>query len=267
MSDLGAWRGWTALVTGASAGIGAEMARVLAAAGCNLVLTARREEKLRALADEVVAAHGVSAEVVASDLSEPDGPSKLVAELDARGIEVDVLVNNAGVGHVGHALEQDLGAELQMVRLNVLAVVELTHVLAKRMVERGRGHVVQVGSMAAYMPVPRMATYAATKHFVGAYGDAMAYELRDTPVGMTTIHPGGTRSEFSERAGMNLPESVDKMLMTSAQVADIGIRAAGRGRRSIVTGFANAAQVFLFRFVPKRMLLWIGNTIYKRLEG
>lgn len=266
-SELGRWRGWTALVTGASAGIGAEIAQQLAAAGCDLVLTARREAKLRDLADTLVEKHGVKAEVIASDLAEPDGPQKLIAELDARGLTVDVLVNNAGVGHVGHALDSNVEAELKMVRLNVTAVVELTHVLASRMVARGRGHVIQVGSMAAFFPIPRMATYAATKHFVGAYGDAMAYELRGAPVGVTTIHPGGTRSEFSETAGMNLPEAIDKTLMTSARVAEIGLRAAARGRRAVVTGRLNAAQVFLFRFVPTRLLMWIGDTIYKKLQG
>ncbi len=267
MSDLTRWRGWTALVTGASAGIGAEMARLLAAAGCDVVLTARREERLQVLAGELSEKHGVKAEVIASDLAALDGPKKLMAELDARELAVDVLVNNAGVGLVGPMLDNTSEAELRMVQLNVMAVVELTHVLACRMVERGRGHVVQVGSMAAFLPVPRMATYAATKHFIGAYGEALAYELRGSPVGVTTIHPGGTKSEFSETAGMQLPDAISKTMMTSAQVAKIGLVAAARGRRSIVTGFMNVAQVFLFRLVPTRLLVWIGDTIYKKLQG
>jgi len=243
------------------------MARVLAAADCELVLTARREARLEALAAELREAHGVSVHVVASDLSTLDGPARLVSTLAERGLEVDVLVNNAGVGRVGPILDADADAELAMVRLNVTAVVELTHALARGMRERGRGHVVLVGSVAAFMPIPRMGTYAATKHFVGAFGDALSYELRDSAVGVTTIHPGGTRSEFSDTAGMRLPEIIEGSLMTSRQVADIGLRAAGRGRRSVVTGFANALQVFLFRFAPRVALLWIGDTIYKRLEA
>ena len=265
MADLERWRGWTALVTGASSGIGAEVATRLAEAGCHLVLTARREEKLRALADELVERCGVEVEVLAADLARPGAAADLVEALEARGQTIDVLVNNAGVGLVGPFAQCEGEAQMAMLRLNVSTVVELTHRLLAGMLERGRGQVVLVGSLAGYLPLPQMALYAASKAFVGSFGEALAFELRGQPVGVTTIHPGGTRSEFSERAGMTLPAPIERGMMSSAAVAEIGLRAASRGRRSVVTGWLNVLTVFLLRFVPTGLLLRVGDAIYSRL--
>ncbi len=168
MADLSRFRGWTALVTGASSGIGAEMARLLAGAGCKLVLVARREDKLRALADEIG-----GAEVVVADLGRPEGPGELEAALAERGLEVDLLVNNAGVGITRHFAADDRSSQLGMIQLNVTAVTDLTHRLLPGMVARRRGHVVLVGSVAAFAAVPRFGVYAATKAFVKHLGEAL----------------------------------------------------------------------------------------------
>jgi short-subunit dehydrogenase len=191
----------TCLVTGASAGLGREIARVLAAGGRGVTLVARREERLRALADELADRHGVRAEVAPCDLADAEARAALVAEVAARGLEVDVLVNDAGVTDVGRVAGLDPADEVRLVRTNVEAVVDLTPRLVAGMVARGAGGVLTLASIAAFQPCPNQASYAASKAFLLSYSDALAGELTGTGVHATAVCPGPVATEIFGRAG------------------------------------------------------------------
>lgn len=260
------FKGWRALVTGASAGIGAELARALAKAGCNLVITARRVERLKALAAELRDAHGVEVAVVAGDLATPAGIDAVVAGCDAAG-PVDLLVNNAGLGKAGRFLDNDWAMEQAVLAVNVGACLALTHRLVPAMVERGRGHVVFLGSIAAYTPIPWFAAYAASKAYIKRFAEGLSRELAGTGVGVTTVHPGGTASEFSDVAGMALDERLEKTLMPAAAVVDIGLRGAARGKLNVVTGALNVLTVWLMRLVPTGLMMRVTGGLYQKLAG
>src|SRR5512134_3252055 len=189
MSEL---RGRWALVTGASSGIGADFARELAARGMHLVLVARREERLRALAEELERAHGVRTRVIAADLAKPDAPRALHERLRGEGVAVDVLVNNAGFGVYGAFLDVPWEREREMIELDVVALLHLTKLFARDMRERGFGRVLEVASIGAFQPSPTYAAYSAAKAFVQSFGEALACELRGSGVTVTTISPGVT---------------------------------------------------------------------------
>ncbi|MDT8435252.1 MAG: SDR family oxidoreductase, partial [Gemmatimonadota bacterium] len=191
-----------ALVTGASAGIGRELAQRLAAAGWPVALTARRRERLEGLAADIETRHGVRALPVAADLEDPEGPARIEAALAAEGFEVDFLVNNAGFGTWGPFAERPLAAQTGMIRVNVLAPTELTRRLLPAMRDRGAGRILNVASTAAFQPGPWMAVYFASKAYVLHFSEALREELRRTGVTVTVLCPGPTRTEFQERADM-----------------------------------------------------------------
>ncbi|WP_017573932.1 SDR family NAD(P)-dependent oxidoreductase [Nocardiopsis halotolerans] len=186
----------TALVTGASRGLGRAYATELARRGADLVLVARSETALTELADELGGRHGIRAEVIAADLADRDAPRAVVGELDARGVTVDLLVNNAGLGAVGPFLERPLDRQLLSVEVNVLGLTALSHLLGGRMRERGSGVIVNVASTAAFQPMPYQASYAATKAFVLSLSEALAVELRGSGVRVVTAHPGAIATGF-----------------------------------------------------------------------
>ncbi len=254
-------------MTGASAGIGEAMARQLAAAGTHLVLVARRESKLRELAEELRSAHGVEAEVVAADLARPDAVAELVRSLEERGLSIDLLINNAGIAATGFVAEGDDATHGRMVQVNVAAPTELIARLVPGMLERRRGHVLNVGSMAAFTPIPRMAGYAGSKAYLHAFSEALWFELRRTPVGVTALHPGGTRSEFVDKAGMKLTARYERAMMSSEDVARIGLRAAARRKRWVVPGPLNRLGIALLAFVPTRLVMRIFDRVYADLQG
>jgi hypothetical protein len=250
MSEL---RGRRALVTGASSGLGADFARELAAHGCDLVLVARRADRLEALAKELRERHGVQAEVVAMSLSEPEAAAALHRRVSERGLEVDVLVNNAGFGAFGEFLSVPWEREREMLQLDVVAVVQLTKLFGADMVRRGRGWILQVASIGAYQPSPTYATYSAAKAFVLSFGEALAFELRTTGVKVTVVSPGVTRTEFLQVSGQK-PTLYQRMaMMESPAVARAGIRAMLRGKTSTVPGLVNKVPVFLMRLTPRRL--------------
>ncbi|HEX8803779.1 MAG TPA: SDR family oxidoreductase, partial [Acidimicrobiales bacterium] len=193
----------TCLVTGASAGIGVEIARLLAQRGLGVTLVARRQERLRALADELTGAHGVRAEVVAADLADPGSRAAIAPTVAERGLTVDVLVNNAGVGTMGPVHRSSAPREVAAVRLDVEAVVDLCTTLVPGMVERRRGAVLNVASTAAFQPLPGQATYAAAKAFVLSFSEALATELAGTGVTVTALCPGPVDTDFAESAGLS----------------------------------------------------------------
>ncbi|WP_027483196.1 SDR family NAD(P)-dependent oxidoreductase [Deinococcus pimensis] len=243
-----------ALVTGASGGIGEEIARELAANGHDVVLVARSTAKLDALAEDLRVRHHVTTHVLALDLTAPDSPARLVEHLAGRDLHVDVLVNNAGFATYGEFHTSDLGGQLQMIGLNVTTLVELTHRLLPGMLERRSGRVLNVASTAAFMPGPLMATYYATKAFVLSFGEALAEELRGSGVTVTTLCPGPVETGFQARANLGesrLLRSGFMRVMDAASVAREGVRATLAGRRVVVTGLMNQVQAISPRFLPR----------------
>ena len=250
MSDL---HGRCALVTGASSGLGADFARELAGRGCRLVLAARREDRLRALAEELRAAHGVEVRIEAVDLADGAAREALHERLRAAGVEVDVLVNNAGFGVFGEFLSIPWERERQMLELDVVALVHLTKLFAASMASRGRGWILEVASIGAYQPTPTYATYSAAKAFVLSFGEALAFELRGTGVAVTVVSPGVTATEFLQVSGQKTTLYQRLAMMKSPDVARAGIRALERGRPSTVPGLVNKVPAFLMRLTPRRL--------------
>jgi len=241
----------TALITGASAGLGAEYARLFAADKHDLVLVARRRDRLEALARELEAARGVKARVVAADLAAPDGVSRVVEEVRRLGLEIDFLVNNAGFGTSGAFVELDLGRELEMIQVNITALVSLTRAFLPAMCSRRRGRILNVGSTAGFPPGPFMAVYYASKAFVNSFTEALWYELRGTGVTATVSCPGATATEFAKVAG-NASSLLFRLgAASAATVARQGYRAMMKGRPMVIHGLKNKLTVQSLRISPR----------------
>ncbi len=248
--------GRTALVTGASSGIGREFARELARRGSDLVITARSRDRLDELADEVRRTHGVRVEVVARDLAAPGSAASLVDHLTERGIVVDVLVNNAGFGAHGELAEADPDRLESMTVLNVDALVALTGRLVPGMVERGAGAVVNVASTAAFQPVPHMAVYGATKAFVLSFSRALWAEVRDRGVAVLALSPGATDTDFFRVAGEAAAVGARRR---PAQVVATAMRALAQGRPSVVDGRRNALVAWVSPRSPERLAIAVAE--------
>src|SRR5215216_7063631 len=247
----------TIVVTGASAGIGSELARGLAQRSYNVVLVARRVERLRELAEELRLSHGIHADVEVCDLTIAERRRELVERLLAGERAVAGVCNNAGFGTVATLLKSDLEREQQVVRFNVEAVHHLTGAFLPSMVERGAGAVLNVASTAAFQPLPGFATYAASKAFVHSFSEAIHSEMTGTGVSVTSLCPGFTRTEFPENAeAAEAEDSIpDFLFMEAPDVARAGIDAMVAGRRSAIPGLANRASMLGGRFVPRSVLL------------
>lgn len=255
MTDL---KGKTALVTGASSGIGRSFAKLLAARGADLAIAARREADLEALATELRAAHGVRVEVIAIDLSAAAAAAALVEKVAALGVTIDVLINNAGFGEHRHFVDQDWERVRQQLQLNIVTLTELTHRYGKEMAARGRGHILNVSSIGAYTPCPTYATYAAGKAYVRDFTEAIAFELAPRGVRVCSLCPGGTATGFHEVSGQTVPGWMKATaFMSSDRCAAIGLRALFGWRRNVVSGVSNKVGMWLLRFVPRRMIVWI----------
>ena len=256
--------GSTCVVTGASSGIGADIARELARRGYGVTLVARREERLRELAAELSEAHRVRVEVVASDVADPGGRDRLYAALEEAGLAVEVLVNNAGIGTAGRFHSIPAERELAMVRLNVEAVVALCARYAGPMVERERGAILNVASTAAFQPIPRQATYAATKAFVLAFTEGLHEDLHGTGVTATALCPGPVRTEFFESAGMEGADALAPPFLwaSPADAARSGVEGMEDGRRLVVAGAANRLGALGGRLAPRSVLLPLMRRFY-----
>jgi uncharacterized protein len=237
MSDSLAGR--TALVTGASSGLGVDFARELARRKCALVLVARREDRLKQVQSELQGAHGVKVMTVTLDLGDPQAPQALHDHLRKQNTPVDILVNNAGFGLFGMELEIPWDKTRQMLMVDVVALTHLTKLFARDMVARKSGWILQVASIGAYQPSPTYAAYSAAKSYVRSFSQALNYELRGTGVSSTVISPGITATEFLQVSGQKKTWYQERMMMTSAEVAAIGIRAMLARRYSVVPGFLN----------------------------
>ncbi len=234
MEDL--FKDTWALVTGASGGIGEEFARQLAAKGVNLVLAARSEKKLAALAAEIEGKYGVKAVAEPADLAVSGGAEALVRRVRERGIEVDHLINNAGYGVLGPFVENDLEEEVGMLRLNCESLQVLCRLLLPGMIERKRGGILNVSSVGGFQPVPYFATYGGTKAFVQSFTEALRMEVGGAGVRVTAVAPRPVRTGFNDRAGMKLKFASGFMYITSEKCARVALRAYVKKRASIVHG-------------------------------
>jgi uncharacterized protein len=245
-----AWQGKWALVTGASAGIGEALAVELAAAGVHLVLTARRKDRLEALAARLASEFGIQTRVIVADLEQAAAPWEIFAAIEGQGLTIDVLVNNAGFGYYGQFVQGDPARQAAMVQVNCTAIVALTNLFLPGMVERRRGHVLIVASTASYQPVAYLATYAATKVFDRFLAEAMAEEVKRHGVRVSALCPGPTESEFGQVAGVNLGR------MRGFQKADIvarrGLEGLVRGKHWVIPYLVGQVGVFAQRFFPRR---------------
>jgi short-subunit dehydrogenase len=241
----------TALITGASAGIGAELAWLFAADGHDVALVARRRDKLEALAAEIKAKHEVAAHVIADDLGAAGAAERIAKELGARGVEVEFLVNNAGFGSTGAFVELELQRELEMVQVNIVALVQLTRLLLPGMVARKSGRILNIGSTAGFVPGPFMAVYYASKAFVNSFTEALAVELTGTGVTATVSCPGATATEFAQVAGNDSSPLFKSGVMPAREVAADTYRAMMRGEVVVISGFKNKMRIASLRFAPR----------------
>lgn len=246
--------GKTALITGASSGIGRELATLFAQDGYNLVLVARSEEKLQDLADKVKQQFGTaSVTVIEKDLSRPEAPQEIYDEVARQQITVNTLVNNAGFGEYGKfATETDLQKELNVIQVNLTALVHLTKLFLKDMVERNEGKILMLGSIASVMPQPLMAVYGATKSFIYSFSEALRNEVKDTDVTITVLMPGVTDTDFFNKAGAMNTRAQELATQTGnpADVAKAGYEALRQGKDKVVPGLMNKVQVASAHVLP-----------------
>jgi len=247
-------RGMTALVTGASGGIGLELARLMAREGWDLVLASRDGAALARIAGELSAAHGITAIPVAVDLATPAGPEALHRAVVEKGVSVDVLVNNAGFGAHGPFALSDPETMAGMVELNVASLVRLTRLFVGPMAERRRGRILNVSSIAGFVPGPYMAVYHATKAFVTSFSEALAEELRGTGVTVTALCPGPVRTGFAARAGTKEMPAQRFMQVTATACVRAGYRGMMKGKRMVIPGLANRFLIAASRLLPRRIV-------------
>jgi uncharacterized protein len=268
MAQDGAFnRGKTALVTGASGGLGYELARLFARDGYDLVLVARSSQKLDAVAGELVKKHGIAARVIVKDLSEPAAADEIYAELERDGIPVDVLVNNAGFTVFGPFAETDLAREQELMQVNIVALTRLTKHFIPGMLKKGAGKILNVASTAAFQPGPLMAVYYASKAYVLYFSEALAEELRDTGVTVTALCPGPTATGFQKRGNMEDSRLVaGRKIMDARTVARAGYRALMRGQTIVIPGRSNWIFAEAIRFMPRKMVTRVVSRAQEPVE-
>lgn len=253
-SKYGRW----ALVTGASSGIGEEFAKRLAAENFNLVLVARREERLKNLSQLLNKEHGIEIKIIAGDLTETSTIDRIKEE--CKELEIGLLVNNAGFGSTGEFINCDTEWEVKMVNLNCVVPTFLTHHFLKGMTERKKGGIIFLGSMVAFQPTPMMSTYSATKVFNLFLGESLWYELKKYNIDVLALNPGGTNTEFQRIAAVDSGPSV----RTAKQVVSTALKSLGK-KPGVIDGILNKAMAVLGRFVPRRVLVSSAGVIAKKL--
>jgi len=251
----------TALITGASSGIGEVFARKLAARGRNVLLVARSEDKLITLCNELGRSNSIRAQYVALDLSKPDAAKTLFDEAAQRGLTVDMLINNAGFGSMGEFSKLDLERELNMIDLNVKSVVELTHRFLQPMLERKQGTIINVASTASFQAVPFMATYAATKAFVLSFSEALWEENRAYGIKVMALCPGVTETNFFEAARGHKPPA--RVSQTPEEVVDTALRGLARGRSHIISGWTNFLMTQSERLAPRSLITRVAGRMMR----
>jgi short-subunit dehydrogenase len=248
-----------ALVTGASGGIGEELARILARHGYDLVLVARSADKLAALAERLELDHGIQVRAIAKDLARPDAAAEIHEWLAAEGLTVDVLVNNAGMGLLGKFAEIGIEGDVEMLRLNVEAPTLLTRLLLPSMLERGSGRILNLASTAGFQPGPLMAVYYATKAYLLSFSEALANEVAGTGVTVTALCPGPTETGFSSHAGSEESRLFKGATMDARTVAEAGYAALMAGKPVVIPGVRNRLLAFGVRLAPRRVVTQIAR--------
>jgi short-subunit dehydrogenase len=251
----------TALITGASGGIGEAFARRLAGMGKNLILVARSEQKLRGLAEELASKHGVNTHVIVADLVRPDSASGIHAETERLGLAVDLLVNNAGFAKTGEFSQLSFEVQADMVRLNVNTLLELTRLYLPAMRQRRRGGVINLGSTASFQPVPNMAVYGATKAFVLSLSEAVAEEVAADGVTVMALCPGATATGFWETAGM-WEEQQGSMVTPDRLVAE-ALDAFEQRRHFFIHGGLNKMTAIMARLIPPRLVTYLASHVVR----
>lgn len=255
------WAGKWALITGASAGIGTAFATQLAGEGTHLVLTARRKDRLDALAEKLQKAHGIRTAVVAADLARPEAPQQIHEFTQRKKIEIDLLINNAGFGQYGELTKVETQRLLDMVQVNCLSVVHLTRLYLSEMVARRRGDVLILASTASFQAVPYISTYAATKAFDLLFAEGLAEEMKPHGIRVCALCPGSTESEFHTVAGQEKFSS--KNQETAEKVARTGLQALAEGKSYVISGLGNYWGAQSQRLVPRRMVTRIAANMFR----
>jgi short-subunit dehydrogenase len=254
------WRGKWALITGASAGIGVAFAKELAFGGTNLVLTARRKDRLEDLARGLAANYKINTQVIAADLADSNAPEKIFAFTKERGIEIDLLINNAGFGQYGEFPSVEKQRLLDMVQVNCSAVVHLTRLYLPEMIARRRGDVLILASTASFQAVPYISTYAATKAFDLLFAEGLAEEMKPYGIRVSALCPGSTESEFHAVSGQ---EKFIRNAETAEKVAHTGLKALAAGKSYVISGLGNYLGAHGERLVPRRLVTKIAAGMFK----
>ncbi|HWQ36411.1 MAG TPA: SDR family oxidoreductase [Blastocatellia bacterium] len=260
------WKNKTALITGASYGIGESFARRLAAEGANVIITARSRERLEALAAELRERHRVAVTVIEADLARPEAAVEIFRATEAAGLQVDLLVNNAGFGIVGDFATQPREKLTEMIQVNVTALVELAHLYLQPMLERRAGAIINLASTASFQAVPYFAVYAATKSFILIFSESLWAECSGSNVRVLALCPGPTATHFQSVAGTakrRLPER----MQTADEVVEIGLKALAQGRSHVVSGLNNKLMVEIERFVPRDVVTRLAAKLFRQFSS
>jgi short-subunit dehydrogenase len=255
----------TALITGASSGIGLDLAQLMAPQ-FDLIITARNQNELEKLGRELEAAHGNHVHVIPADLASPDAPRQLLAEIERRGLPVDILINNAGFGSYGAFAESDSQNTLDMIEVNIAALTSLTRLALPGMLKRRRGRIMNVASTAGFQPGPLMAVYYATKAYVIMFSEAIANELKGSGVTVTCLCPGATATKFASRADMEKSRLFKMGAMNSKEVARTGYKGMMAGKTMVIPGFFNRALAMSVRFSPRKLVTAISRSLQEKAK-
>lgn len=245
-----------AVVTGASSGIGLEFAKLLARKGYNLVLVARRTDRMEKLKQEILLTEKVDIQLVSMDLSEKEAPEQLFSFTQKNKLSVAVLINNAGFGTNGEFFSIPIERTMEMLQLNMMTLTHLTYLFGKEMKKNNNGYILQVASIGAFQPSPFVSAYSATKAYVMLFGEGLDFELKGTNVSVTTLYPGATRTEFFEVSDTRISSIIENSMTSAEQVANIALNAMFKRQRTIVPGIMNKLTAFLAHLMPRKLVTW-----------
>lgn len=245
-----------AIVTGSSSGIGLEFSKILAKKGYNLVLVARRTDRLEKLKKEILQTDKIDIQLVSMDLSEKEAPTQLLAYTQKNNLTVSVLVNNAGFGANGEFFSVPIERTIEMLNLNMVTLTHLTFLFGNEMKKNNNGYILQVASIGAFQPSPYVSAYSATKAYVMLFGEALDFELKGTNVSVTTLYPGATRTEFFEVSDTKVNSIIENSMQSASQVAEIALNAMFKRQRSIVPGMMNKITAFITQLLPRKLTTW-----------
>ncbi|MFW6288054.1 MAG: SDR family NAD(P)-dependent oxidoreductase [bacterium] len=254
----------TVLITGASSGIGMEFSRLFASEGYDLILVARRENILKELSRELIKGYKIRVSILSVDLSLETAAEDIFEEIKDRGLSVDILINNAGLSIYGGFSKTDLEDELNLIKVNMISLTKLTKLAVREMLKKGSGKILNIGSTASFGPGPLNAIYCASKAYVLSFSEAIAKELEDTDISVTTLCPGATETEFAENAGITETRLFKSSTMSAKKVVRVGYKAMLRGKRIVIPGLYNKILIFSIRFIPRLMVLNISKRLMSK---